>query len=295
MRTLTCLSLAALLAAGCGWESDGLARLEELYPTPEEPPVEPKPVDRCALPNDAEGSVAPGGTCDAGLASGRWAVRFVEYGSMKPMGSPWDLRLTDLFLAQPSADKKSVELTFCDQLSHLAQPSGTAVEMGKTKMSAKTREALGKTKLVLPLDANGAFSAQDVAWVWGAKGLANPATDAMPSKASDPLLWDEDQDGNPGVTVQVMNPAGYRFMARRSVFDFASGKASADGRYVTGTLTFAITENAVGATNALLLTVAPITARSECTNVYQLRCVDPGYTCDQLIADHTKLFRDAPK
>jgi hypothetical protein len=41
--------------------------------------------------------------------------------------------------------------------------------------------------------------------------------------------------------------------------------------------------------------VAPISVRSECASVYQMRCVDQEFTCEMLIANQKTLFRDAGK
>ena len=159
---------------------------------------------------------------------------------------------------------------------------------------------------MLPLPGDGTFSVPEVAWVWGVclnntdpgcetkEILAHPLTDAIPTDPNDPRVWDEDGDGNFGVTVQVQNPDGDRYMARRSLFTFQPAQLSSDGNWIVGPLTFAIDENALGATTALLLTVAPITVRTECNSVYQLRCVDASYGCDQLVNDYSALFRDAP-
>lgn len=292
-RTLGTILAALLALPSCDWKSDGAARLEELYPTAADAGPTPPPPDPCPLPDDAAAAAVPAtGTC-TDLTHGRWAARLIQYGSMSPVGSPWNIRLTDHFIAVPAADKKALELTFCAQLSNLVKPDGTPVELGKTSMPDKTKQAIAKIALPLPLPGDGTFQAADVAWLWGVQGLANPVTDALPTLPTDPTVWDQDEDGNPGVTVEVKNPDGQRYMARRSRWTF--GKATVSSEWITGPLTFAVHENALGANNNLLKTVAPITPRGECQSVYQLRCVEESFGCDQVLANATALWRDAPK
>ncbi|HEY3448868.1 MAG TPA: hypothetical protein VGK67_21085 [Myxococcales bacterium] len=294
LRTLgsVCAAAALLAATSCGWKSDGLERLEELYPTPVVPPDAGPPPDPCPMPDDpAATAVETGGDCSAGLAGGRWAVRMVQFGSMSPAGTPWRITLADHFLAQASADGKDLELTFCAQSSSLTKSDGSPVSLGITSMPDKTRKAIGSHALPLPL-SDGGLASGERAWLWGVKDLANPLADALPTDKADPHVWDEDEDGHPGVTVDVVNPTGQRYMARRSKWSF--GQTSVTKEWATGTLSFAVTENALDATNALLKTVAPISVRSECKSLYQMRCVDAAYTCDQVMASAKALWRDAP-
>ncbi|MBI5549049.1 MAG: hypothetical protein HY901_34630 [Deltaproteobacteria bacterium] len=294
-RTILAILVAGLAAlAGCGWQADGAARLEVLYPTP--PPPPPPPPDPCPMPDDPGAAAASvTGTC-SGLTAGRWAVRVVQFGSMSPAGmGPWNITLTDQFVAGLSADSSSLELSFCTQGSTLTDKDGKPIAFGKTRIPDKTRTALGKAGLSLPLPGDGTFSVADVAWLWGTKNLANPLTDPLPAEAGDAKVWDQDEDGKPGVTMQVENPAGERYMARRSRWTFKPGQISAESTWVTGEATFAISENALGASIESLKIVAPITPRGECRSVYQMRCVDAAFSCTQLLANATTLFRDAPR
>lgn len=289
-----CAAGSLLASAACGWKSDGLERLEELYPTPAVQPDAGPPPDPCPMPDDPAASPAGvGASCDDGLGgAGRWAVRMVQFGSMSPAGTPWRITLTDHFLGKASADGKALELSFCAQTSSLTKNDGSPVALGVTSMPDKTRKAIGSHALPLPL-ADGGLGSGDLAWLWGVKGLADPLTDALPTDKADSHVWDEDEDGNPGVTVDVINPNGSRYMARRSRWSF--GETALTKEWATGTLTFAVTENALDATNSLLKTVAPISVRSECASLYQMRCVEASTTCEQVMASARSLWRDAPK
>lgn len=283
MRHLCAVLVVALGAASCGWETDGLARLESLYPTPQ--------------PRDA----GPSGPVDIGTPAcngldGDWAVRLVQKGTITPLLEPWDITLNDLFLARRSADGTAMELRFCDQAVDILA-SGQPSTMGQTEMPAALKTALFQAPLSVPLPGDGSFEASEVVWLWGLSGLDDVKNGALPDKsnyASSPYVIDEDSDGKPGVTVHVLSPLGDRHMVRRAVLSFAHGKLSLNNQWLTGTLASRIDESALSATSALLMTPAPITIDPAAT-VYQLRCVGPTFSCDALAAQHAAVFQDAPR
>jgi hypothetical protein len=276
----------ALTLSACGWRSDGLARLDQQGPPP-------------AAPAGAE--VVNHGPIDLGTPQcrglgGDWALMLVEPGTISPLGEPWKITVTDLFLAKSEAGAIAVELTFCDQVTRIVT-SGGQTDLGRSKVPDALRAALASTKVVLPLPGDGTFQATDQVWLWGLRGLANPATDALPTKddfATDPRLWDQDGDGNPGVTMNILAPAGDRYMVRRARWNFAQARLTLDNAWLTGTLTATIEENALGASTSVLLTSAPITPKAEGA-LYQLRCVGSTYTCPSLAQDYVELFKDAPR
>jgi hypothetical protein len=270
-----------VVAASCGWKSDGLERLEELYPTP-------VPVDAGSGPVDI-------GTPMCSGYGGNWAVRLVQNSTIAPLGQPWKMTLIDLFLAQKSSAGTAMELRFCNQdVSIIA--SGQSTNLGKTEVPAALKNALYQAPLAVPLPSDGTFHAEDLPWLWGLQNLANPLTDPLPTKDNymgDPRVVDQDADTQPGVTMHILSPQGDRYMVRRAVFTFANGTLSLDNQWLTGALTSRIDESALGATNNLLLTPAPITVLEEGTE-YEFRCVGATYTCESLARDHAEVFKNAP-
>jgi hypothetical protein len=279
---LRALTFATVLLCACGWKSDGLARLEELYPTPVPPSLDAGPI-----------TVIDIGTPKCSGFEGRWAMRLVQNGTISPVGEEWKIQVNDLFLAD--SDGLSFSLRFCDQQSQITTPSG-ATDLGRTKASDVMKTAIAKTPIQIPLPSNGTFGATNIVWTWGLRGLTAPLTEVLPTKdnyTTDARVWDQDEDGKPGVTLQVVAPAGDRYMVRRSVWNFATGKLTFDNQWISGTLDSVISENGLGATNMLLLTPAPITPKAEGTR-YEIRCVGETYTCASLSKDSVQLFRDAP-
>jgi len=278
---LTILALG-VVAASCGWKTDGLERLDELYPPPPETDGGTGPIDI--------------GTPMCSGYGGNWAVRLVQEASISPLGQPWKMTLIDLFLAQKSQAGTEMELRFCNQdVSIIA--SGQSTNLGKTEVPQALRSALYQAPFKVPLPSDGTFHAEDLVWLWGLQNLANPLTDPLPTKDNylgDARVVDQDTDTQPGVTMHILSPMGDRYMVRRAVFTFATGALSLDNQWLTGDLTSRIDESALGATNNLLLTPAPITVKAEGT-VYEFRCVGATYTCDSLARDHRQVFADAPK
>lgn len=277
--------LFLVLLCGCGWKSDGLERLEMLYPT--------KPA---VVPDSGEPQQIDLGTPRCTGLDGRWAVRLTQRGTIDPLGTnmPWGMTVTDLFLADSTA--QGIALRFCDQQVAITN-SGGASDLGRSKVPAALQQVLNATPVNVPLPGDGTFRAQDVVWTWGLKGLTDPLNEVLPAKdtyVGDARVWDQDDDGRPGTTLQILSPPGDRAMVRRAIWTFGAGKLTFDNQWLTGTLTAAITESGLQSSNSLLLTVAPITPKADGT-VYQLRCVGPSYSCASLSAEHGQVFKNAPK
>jgi hypothetical protein len=304
---MAALAAAAVLSSfACQWQwgENGLARLEQLNATPDggasSPPPDggafdtgaPPPGSGCALPDDADaGSAGAPSTSCVGLTSGQWAVRLVQFENIATLGD--NLTLTDLFLAKTSSDATSLELTFCGEESSLTSASaGLPETLGENSIPPPLVNAVAATPLAVPLPGNGEIRASGVVWLWGLQNLANPATDPLPTSADAGTVWDEDMDGNPGVTVDVVSPPGELYLVKRVVFDFAQSTSA--GGWLTGSLEATSAQETLGASSPLLDTNVAITPRSGCTSLYQVRCVDPGFTCASLVQGYQTLFVGAP-
>ncbi len=207
--------VATLVASGCSWGEDGLARLEQLNPTLEAGTDAGVSAGSdgggpaCQMPDDESGTPTPPADGCLGLLSGQWAVRLVEFDNISPLGPPaWDLTITDLFLAELSSDKSSLSLTFCGEENGLTDSTGATETTGQNIVPSTLVNALAQTPLAVPLPGDGTIQASGVVWLWGIQGLANPATDTLPTQADAGSVWDQDGDGNPGVTVDVVSPQG---------------------------------------------------------------------------------------
>jgi len=277
MRMGLWLALFTFGAVGCNWRSDGLARLQDLYPPPDIPEEE------VFIPDVQLGEIAGDGL------AGSWIMRMRLPGTMKIFKDPSDLLLTNLFLVEIAAKEESARLTFCQQVVEL-----DALGLGDTELSEAARLALGETPVELLLDGDEGLAAQQVAWTWGLQDMADPVGDELPTDAGDPRVWDQDQDENPGVTLHVLEPEGDRYMVRRAVWNLAAATLSENGQWLETTLTFTIDENALGyAGSPDLETVIPIVPSQEGGTARLRRVPDEGessYTCDRLVTEHLGIF-----
>jgi hypothetical protein len=127
--------------------------------------------------------------------------------------------------------------------------------------------------------------------------LADPANDRLPTDPTDPRIVDDDNDGNPGITVHVKVGEGLEgdlFIARREIFAY---DMTADGPdSLTGTVKDSSEQLVVGTTNPVLATgdaqwvQYPDLARSPIL----LRRVGADYDCDRLMAERPTLFPADP-
>jgi hypothetical protein len=298
MRSRRLLALAALaFLSACGWKTDGLERLDEIGAP-------------AYTPTGA--ATVPTGPVNIGTPAchdlgGRRAVRLVQPGDIQPLGyDTWKLTVTDLFLADIDAAGTTLTLAqYCDQQSVMVDKNNQLVDIGKTQTPQALRDALTASPVSISLPGDGTIAASDVVWLWGLRDVVSPLTDVLPNAsnyASDSRVWDQDQDGKPGVTLRIVTfpGPGDRYMVRRATWTFAPSRLSFDNAWLTGTLTQRIEESVLGSLldstgkpDNNLSTVAPITPRTA-GSVYQLRCVGPTYTCAALAQDQAALFAGAP-
>ncbi len=262
----------------CQWSSDGLQRLEQLYPTPDVA-VREVNIPDVSLP-DVSGE----------RLAGYWVVRVLQPATMNILGSEADLILTDFFLAAIDEHEAEIELTFCHQDAFL-----DAGGLGATIMPEGTRIALGESALNWDLDHTG-IPEQQVVWTWG---LAPPfsAEEPLPENAQDSRVWDQDEDGHPGVTIEVLNPSGKRHMIRRTVWNIQHTPLNPeDPGQLRGTLDFRVDEGAVGYEgHSSLATIVPIVPSPEGGTFWMIKVADlpgTGYSCQDLIHDHPGLFKE---
>ncbi|RJO71593.1 MAG: hypothetical protein C4523_04500 [Myxococcales bacterium] len=290
MKTTTKQMLIAAIAAttfvwasGC-WKSDGQERLDELYPPDGDEDAEELDIAEVELEEFEAESLA-----------GRWALHVYQQGTISPLASPWDIAINDLFIADIDAAQETMTLTFCNQIANIDSGGGSGNALGQSKTPELLQNAIAESPLEIGLPGDGTLPKQtDLVWTWGLHDMDDPANTPLPEAAGDSLVWDQDEDTNPGVTLEILNPEGHRYMVRRAVWTWQAAEIDDDWSFARGDVTFRVDEKALGADNALLETVAPITANAE-GNFYQMIRVggeaDAGdYDCARLREEWLGLF-----
>lgn len=280
-----------LIASACDeWKSSGPERLRDAYPT--------------SCQGEDSGAPAPDGTITVAPServAGTWAARVVQKGRMAipTVCDACLLTLTDLAVVEVPSDGGAVLWRFCNQTMDMdTTPADPTDPPDPDAPHSTVPHALANAGV----SAGAAFASpatvrlpsHRVVWLWGVRDLADPARDPLPESANSPLVFDQDVDGLPGVTIRVDRPVeGERYMVRRAVWDLAEASVSPDGLWVSGTLTFTVDERALGANNVLLMILAPITPEAE-GNGYVMRRVPPDFTCEDLRSLAATLFAAAP-
>ncbi len=127
--------------------------------------------------------------------------------------------------------------------------------------------------------------------------LEDPANDVLPTDPNDPRIADDDNDGNPGVTVHIKvtdDIQGDLYIARRE--RFAYDVAEQDDGSLTGTVTDHSEQLIVGATDPIFITRAewkqlPDLSKSPII----LKPVDQEWDCTKLMAERDAMFPPTPE
>ena len=121
--------------------------------------------------------------------------------------------------------------------------------------------------------------------------LADPMNDELPTNPNDPRIWDQDDDGNPGVTVNVSGFAsGDLYIIQKQI---SSWRGTLDNQgELSGLITDNSTQVTIGSSNPLLNQQIPSRPHPD-PNLSVLRTVrmDGQSDCEWLMENEAELFR----
>jgi hypothetical protein len=115
--------------------------------------------------------------------------------------------------------------------------------------------------------------------------------DALPTMASDPRVWDQDEDGQPGVTVRVSGLASGDVYVVQWTRGFWEAPLSGSGELRGESFDAGSAQRTIGASNPILnMTIdsRPDTRTSD--NVVRLIPLTGTYDCDRLMSERRSLF-----
>jgi len=137
-------------------------------------------------------------------------------------------------------------------------------------------------------------SATDVLTMNGLRNFANPMTDPLPTDKSDPRVFDQDEDGHPGMTVDcighipmVFNGPGTMYTVQRTIVDMVG--ETKDDSHIEGILIWESEQVVLEASNSALLsekTIDPDYANSW----FKMVRIDSSWTCPDIITNEGTLF-----
>jgi hypothetical protein len=259
------------------------------------PPPTPSPTNDAAIPKMSEaGAPAGPGSYDAGKTFvGDYAglIRFRRVLSVGTLGS-MPVLVSIYATIEIADDAASQSVTLTASACHAdSTGTGTGVLAGSTlqvpDVVMTTTHLDPVTFSVKGSGASQAWSTTElhgpIGWKW------TSPTDAIPTSAKDPRVFDQDSDGMPGVTMNVLwqgttTPVDFVQTER----DTLSGIVASNGDLV-GT-TADTTEQNVISTG---LAGAPITSSDDSNtadNTVHLVHVSSPLTCAQLVAQMSTLF-----
>lgn len=291
-------AFALVSLVGCNWGLNGLDRLDQLYP-----PVDAGSGGFQSTGSSCSGS-ADGGMADAGPLDltdvtgsgyvGNFAVRLLQQGTILPVGPPaWDITIDDLFLAE--SDGQTMSMYFCGEQVTLSD-MGTPTTLGATQVPCALQTVLGKQSaaVTFPLP-NAGFSASNVVWPWGLQNVTDWTTYTLPTSADDPHVFDQDMDGNPGVTLDLLAPQNALYITRLAIWQFGSGTLSEDAAqtWLTGPLQFTAAEGELGGDPSPPPAISP-TIPNATGSVYQMRRVGSSFTCAALVQYEDQIYQGVP-
>jgi hypothetical protein len=122
--------------------------------------------------------------------------------------------------------------------------------------------------------------------------LENPEVDPLPDHPEDPRVFDQDEDGHPGMSVSVVILGmieGRIFVVQRVQYAL-TGRVTSDDS-IEGTIRWSDEQLTLGATTPLLLADAVgIPDPDPSAHVFRMRRVDESWTCERLREQWQALF-----
>ncbi len=151
--------------------------------------------------------------------------------------------------------------------------------------------SLGEVAAAASLDETGRFAQPWTVEVRGAR-LADPDRDALPTRAGDPRVVDQDRDGRPGLTVHVSALGLVRgdvYVVQR-IRSRLTGALVAPGR-IEGLFECTTEQVVIGATSPLFLSDLPSRPDPVAEkSAFVFVRIDPAWTCADILARREVLF-----
>jgi hypothetical protein len=126
-----------------------------------------------------------------------------------------------------------------------------------------------------------------IGWKW------TSPSDALPTSASDPRVFDQDSDMNPGVTIDVtLSTSSFPVYVVQTERDTFSGTADSSGN-LQGTVVDGTSQNVIGSSNPLFASASLTTQPDSNTadNVAHFVRVPARLSCSDLVAQAATLFK----
>jgi len=225
--------------------------------------------------------------------SGRWAMMQI-YPQTATLPFAGEVLRTSTVLQLVDVEQDGTALTLRDVYCHTDIDDGTSLV--KTTIPSAFMQSLRPATRTATLVAKSTvpawrFVQPPYVEVRGAM-LASPETDPLPDDPEDPRVFDQDGDGEPGLTVQVTILGiveGRTFLVQR--VRYALDGAVLSNSAIDGSVVWSDEQSVLGATNPLLLvnTESAPDPHPE-KHMFIMRRVEEGMTCERLLETWREIF-----
>jgi hypothetical protein len=245
---------------------------------------------------------APSAVCSALPATGPdltglWAWKTVGSRLMPKTAftAEFRTRTVSVLLADQTQTGTDLSVTaqYCDQYNE--EDPGALTHVTIPDAYKRTLAPFTRTGTYAPQGDGGAamLNLPPFVEVVGAH-LADPANDVLPTAATDPRVFDQDGDGNPGVTIKISGiVSGDLYVVQRQKSDLLGIATSADR--VEGHYGFTSEQVILGSTNTLLQSAASgqqaIVDPDASASTFTMVRVSAGATCADIVACAATLFQ----
>lgn len=209
------LSLGCLAACTVSTGGDGSRR------TP--PDAAPGP----AAPDGAAPDASPSPGSDGGVPGGDVRILgtfalVTRVATLQTLGDMEPFPATGRFFGFATVSQRDGQLRFVERYCRATLDLGGAVQVGISDrwiQSQPTQDA--NLEIRKAPDGSTTYVLPQRVYPVGAR-LADPAGEALPQRADDPRVWDQDDDGHPGVTATVEG-IGDMYVVRRERYTYGFG------------------------------------------------------------------------
>ena len=118
--------------------------------------------------------------------------------------------------------------------------------------------------------------------------LKDPASDELPTTTDDPRVFDQDQDGQPGLTVLISGLLEGNLQVIQRLTTRLSGEI--DGDQMEGILTWKTEEHVISGSNPILARDVPLAVHPEYPSYFVARRVSSEMTCAEILAESDSIF-----
>lgn len=124
--------------------------------------------------------------------------------------------------------------------------------------------------------------------------LKDPEKEALPTAATDARVTDQDQDGKPGMSVNLkvkvgpFTAGGKVYIVQRAKWSEAATRVSPNA--IDGTINASLEQETIGSDSQLLAAVKPTLAAVNEKSSFSMRKLPEGSTCETVVKEAPNLF-----